>query len=67
MRDYLYGNGNLALIIHTSTETVKDSESQPKYKLVELKDVSQFEHAFKEFYRMGTVDDKDVCFVFYLR
>ena len=34
MRGYLYGN--LFLIILTSIQ--KDSESQPKYKLVELKE-----------------------------
>ena len=41
MREYLYGN--MVLIILPSTDIEKDSESQPKYKLEELKDVSQFE------------------------
>ena len=40
--DHLYGN--LVLIIFTFTDTGKDLEFQPQYKLKELKDVSQFEH-----------------------
>ena len=53
-------------MILISTDAEKDLESQPKCKLVELKDVSQSEHGI---YILGVleveiVDDEGVCFVF---